>query len=276
MTTEASALAVIDEALRQHPRTIHVFGMFSGGDDSLTATLIASKHPRFTAAVHINTGIGIEETREFVRSTCTAQGWPLLQYRAKEDAGQDYEAMVTEHGFPGPAAHYQMYRRLKERCIRILTRQHKKERTDRIMLVTGCRSQESVRRMGHVEPMQREGARVWVNPIHDWSKRDCLDYIEAHSVPRNPVVEFMHMSGECLCGAYAHPGEIDEIALWYPKTAARIRELEAKVKAAGHPACVWGQRPPKGSHAKGKRDSAGRIADKMPLCQGCLFDVANV
>ena len=41
------------------------------------------------------------------------------------------------------------------------------------------------------------------------------------------------MSGECLCGAYAKRGELDEIALWYPDVAARIRDLERRVAANG-------------------------------------------
>lgn len=59
-----NALAVLDEAIETHDPS-HVFALFSGGHDSLTATALTAKHPRFTAAVHINTGIGIEETRDF-------------------------------------------------------------------------------------------------------------------------------------------------------------------------------------------------------------------
>lgn len=44
-----------------------VYGLFSGGHDSLCSTHIASTMPNFKGVVHANTGIGIEETREFVR-----------------------------------------------------------------------------------------------------------------------------------------------------------------------------------------------------------------
>lgn len=266
---ESKALAIMSQAIEEH-KPSHVFAMFSGGHDSLAATRVASKHPRFSGAVHINTGIGIEETREFVRETCAREGWPLKEYRAREDAGQDYEQLVLERGFPGPGHHYKMYSRLKERCIRLLTKEHKRHWRDRIMLVTGCRQQESSRRMGHVQPIKPEGIRVWVAPIYDWHKAQCSAYILREGLQPNWVVQTLHMSGECLCGAFAHKGELAEIDLWFPKTAKYIRDLECRVKAAGH-CWGWEQQPPKG---KGKtlRDPSGRIkAEKrQELCTTCI------
>jgi hypothetical protein len=50
------------------------------------------------------------------------------------------------------------------------------------------------------------------------------------------------MSGECLCGAFAHKDELAEVEMFFPDVAAQIRELEVEVAAAGHPAkiCKWG------------------------------------
>lgn len=199
----APSLALLDRAVEQFD-PIAVYGLFSGGHDSLTACHVASRHPRFTGCVHINTGIGIPDTREFVRETCRRQGWALREIRAKEDCGQDYEQLVTERGFPGPPHHYKMYNRLKERALKLLTKETKVGHSVRskILLVSGCRSQESTRRMGHVEPIQHrkeDGARVWVAVIHDWSKIDCNNYIAAHGLERNSVVDKIHKSGECLC-----------------------------------------------------------------------------
>jgi len=256
------AMDVITEAVQTH-RPSHVFALFSGGHDSLTATSIASKHLNFSGAVHINTGIGIPETRKFVRQTCRQHGWTLKEYRAR-DLGQDYEKLVLERGFPGPAHHYKMYNRLKERALRTLIREHKQKWNDRIVLVTGCRSQESTRRMGHVERIQADGVKVWVAPIHDWTKLDCNDYIQHEGLTPNHVVQVLHMSGECLCGAFAHKGELAEIEMWFPKTAKYIKDLEARVKAAGHD-WGWEGSPPKRG---GTRDSAGR--KKQVLCTTCI------
>lgn len=75
----------------------------------------------------------------------------------------------------------------------------------------------------------------------------------------NPVSEKLHMSGECLCGAFAKPDELEEIRFWFPEVAAEIDRLEAEVAAAGHrePFCRWG-------HGQGKpTEKTG------PLCTSC-------
>ena len=226
-------LDLMSVAIEDH-NPVAVYAMFSGGHDSLTATHIAAQHPKFTAAVHINTGIGIEKTRQFVRDTCKREGWPLKEYRAV-DQGQIYREHVLEYGFPGSFAHSMMYARLKERALRACIRETKINRRDRVMLVTGVRSQESVRRMGHVDPIQHDGVKVWVAPIHDWSKGECSEYITERKLKRNEVVDLIHMSGECLCGAYAHPGELKEIEQWFPEVAHQIHQLEREVWDAGFP-----------------------------------------
>jgi 3'-phosphoadenosine 5'-phosphosulfate sulfotransferase (PAPS reductase)/FAD synthetase len=262
----AAAHAVIDEAIatEKHPVT-HLFALFSGGHDSLTSVHVTASHPAFTGVVHINTGIGVEETREFVRETCTREGWPLLEYHPPVP----YRDIVVEHGFPGPAGHLHMYRRLKERSIRLLIKDHKVKRFDRIGLVTGVRTQESTRRMAHVQKVQRDGAQLWIAPIYDWSKADCTAYIDAQGLKRNEVADTMHMSCECLCGAFARPDEMQDLELWYPETAKQIHALEAEVAAAGHKACVWGKRPPKLTVADLARE---RIDTALPLCTSCVTD----
>jgi 3'-phosphoadenosine 5'-phosphosulfate sulfotransferase (PAPS reductase)/FAD synthetase len=140
-----------------------VLGLFSGGHDSLCACHMASTVPPFDGCVHVNTGIGVEATREFVRSTCRQNGWPLLEYHPPVS----YEEIVLRWGFPGPAGHTLVYNRLKERCLRQLVRDHKAAPQDCILLVSGVRRQESRWRMGFVQPIQQEGARVWVTPLAD-------------------------------------------------------------------------------------------------------------
>lgn len=230
-------LDILAGAVEEH-RPVKVFALFSGGHDSLCSTHLASRSPRFDGCVHIDTGIGIDETREFVRATCRAHGWPLAEYRPPVP----YEEIVLRWGFPGPAGHTLIYNRLKERCLRQLSRDHKATRSDLILLITGIRRQESRRRMGYVEPVQKKDGRVWVAPLLNWTHDDKHAYLDAHHLPRNPVVEKLCMSGECLCGAFARKGELDEIAFWYPETAARIRALEVRAAEAGVP-CRWGQRP---------------------------------
>lgn len=261
----AQALDIIDGAIREHPATTHLFALFSGGHDSLCSSHVAAQHPAFTAAATINTTIGIEETRQFTRRTSAKYGWKLKEYRPPVS----YRDIVLKHGFPGPGGHAITYARLKERCIRALVRDHKTKRFDRIGLVTGVRLSESVRRMGHVHPVQRDGAQLWLAPILHWNDDDKAEYMALHNLPRNPVVDTICMSGECLCGAFAKKEELFDLELNYPAAAALIHELQRDAEAAGVHA-KWGTRPPGG---KRKPSMGGR------LCSDCnqrnIFDYLN-
>jgi 3'-phosphoadenosine 5'-phosphosulfate sulfotransferase (PAPS reductase)/FAD synthetase len=268
------AYAVLDEAERLH-KPVARYALFSGGHDSLTTTAVAfawaEERGLPMAAAHINTGIGIPETTQFVRETCENHGWYLKEFSPPVP----YEEIVLEYGFPGPANHGLMYQRLKERCLRQLVREAKAELgtgspSDRVMLVTGVRSEESQRRMRHVERIQRDGAQVWAAALWNWTKLDCSREMERRELKRNEVVDAIHMSGECLCGAFARPGEIKELEMWYPATAARLHDLERQVEAKGLRGCIWGQRPP-----RVHREQMKLLLDDYetatvgPLCIGC-------
>lgn len=254
---------ILDRAIEEHKPT-HIFAMFSGGHDSIVATEIASRHPQFSGVVHVNTGIGIEDTRIFVRSLCNERRWNLLEYYPPD---RQYEDLVLEFGFPGPGAHSKMYSWLKERPIAQLVREHKRKRFDRIMLVTGVRRQESIRRMGHVKDIFRQGARLWVAPLVSWTALDCRDYMAEVELPLNPVVDLLHMSGECLCGAYAKEGELEEISLYFPGVGQYIKDLEKRVMSNGFP-WGWGSGGPPRWY---REIQYGQMVlpGYRPLCHGC-------
>lgn len=97
-----------------------VYCLISGGNDSSVAShLAASYGPRVDGLVHINTGIGIEDTREFVREYARYLQLPLTE----KHPPRTYEELVLEYGFPGPAAHRYMYSWLKERPLRQVRRE---------------------------------------------------------------------------------------------------------------------------------------------------------
>jgi len=272
-------LAAVDE---QQP--VAVFGLFSGGHDSLSAMYAARETDLMTAAVHINTGIGVPATREFVRDTANDLKVTLIELKAVENTNrkgeldpQCYRDLVLEYGFPGPAGHGMMYQRLKERALNRLARMFeastRKRRLNpkvkgvfapsrRIMLVAGCRSQESVRRMGNTKEVDVQGRFVWVNAIHDWTKVHTSSLIEHARLSRNLVVDLIHKSGECLCGAFAKEGEKEELNQWDLTRPAynHIIKLEAEARAAGVYA-EWGKRPPKKCASTNKPVG--------PLCWSC-------
>lgn len=237
--------ALVDDAIETHVtgegKTLAgLCPLYSGGNDS--TTLAHLFRDRATHAIHANTGIGVEKTREFVREVCASWGIPLIEKHPPE--GSTYRDLVLDQGFPGPGHHFKMYQRLKERALR----QARKElvrhpRRERVVFLAGRRRQESARR-ANVPELEREGSVVWVSPIVLWTKPDMTTYrLMAGDVPRNEVSDLIHMSGECLCGSFAHKGELEEVGLWYPEVRAQIEALEAEVLATGrHPAwkCRWG------------------------------------
>lgn len=250
-----------------------IVGLFSGGNDS--HTLVHMMRDRLTHLAHANTGIGIEETREFVRERATAYGLPLIE--KSPDPQDSYETQVLDQGFPGPALHYKMYQRLKERALRkvrdeIVSNPYEQ----RVVFLAGRRREESARRAA-VPEFERDGSIVWISPMVLWTKLDLTTYRLMHGVLANPVADKIHMSGECLCGAFAVQGELDEIGFWFPDVRDYIHGLQERVRAVGHPEhlCQWGW----GAY----RDPAERAAARSGrLCDGCdkrmqasLFDTSE-
>ena len=232
--------------------------LYSGGNDSTTLAHIFKR--RATHAIHANTGIGVEQTREFVRETCEAWGLPLIE----KHPPVSYRDLVIERGFPGPPMHFKMFTRLKERCLEqaradLVT----SPRRERVLFIAGRRRAESKRREA-IPLHERKGSTIWASPLAMWTELDLNTYRALHNVPRNPVADLIHMSGECLCGAFAKPGELDEIGYWFPEVRAEIESIEAAVRAAGHPEpiCRWG-------HGKGRASKSG------PLCTSCSLDFGD-
>lgn len=257
-----SALAVIDTAFAAGSEKM--LPLFSGGHDSLSACHVAAQHPRFGGDVHhIDTGIGSRKTRLFVEETCRELGWKLNVYKSPET----YEKFVRTRGFPGPGRHQWIYVLIKERCVRQMMR-----RMPATAIVTGCRKEESTRRMGNVEAVKvgelskKTGKvsnlkRIWTAPCHDWTHAEQRAYMDEHDLPRNPIKESpLGMSGECFCGAFAAPGELELVRRYAPDVAAEIDRLSAVAVECGTHS-EWGTRPDK---CKGMV-----VAQTGALCSSC-------
>lgn len=240
--------------------------LYSGGNDS-TVLAHMMRH-RVDCAIHANTTIGIEATRQFVRDTCSAWGLDLIE----KSPPQTYRDLVLERGFPGPAMHFKMYARLKERALdAVRSELITNPRRERILFIAGRRRSESKRR-ATIPAMETDGSAIWASPLVMWTKLDMNTYrLMQGDVPVNEVSEKLHMSGECLCGSYAKPGELEEIRFWYPEMAAEIDALQAEVRAVGHrePFCTWG-------HGQGKPvESIGKLCTSCTLDQPGLWEEAS-
>lgn len=230
------SMNLIDTALKQYNLS-RFYALFSGGHDSLTATHIASQHDAFTGVIHIDTGTGLPETRQFVEDTCREQDWSLHIFTPQMaiTAGYvaaTYEDLIVRYGLPGAPQHNNMYRYLKERPLRLAKAMLAPG--GKWLLITGVRSQESQRRMGHVKPIREDHSTIWCAPIHDWSALECSAYIRQHDLKRNPVKDTMHISGECFCGCFTSPEELRMLEIFYPAQAERIEQWQQLAREAGH------------------------------------------
>ncbi|MFE6689723.1 hypothetical protein ACFVFQ_25005 [Streptomyces sp. NPDC057743] len=289
----ARSHAIVDRVLAEHP-VVATIGLFSGGNDSVIANHLM-RH-RVDAIAHVNTGTGIPATTQHVRDVVAAWNLPLHELHPKDS----YEDLVLGRilatrgpntgvrqvwkGFPGPAGHGVMYRRLKDEPLQRLRASiiGRNGRTQRLVYLGGMRWAETDRRFRNAEEVDREGSLIWVSPLVHWTDAHMREYRARYrcdqnhehtphrlctpdALPLNEVTEHLHMSGECLCGAFAKPGELDEIEFFYPEAAARLRALETQAEAAGLLACKWGQRPP------GERTSkrpAGRLCSSCTAPEG--------
>lgn len=253
-TLLASVPLIVNHAIRKHmqwendrfgPRRLAgIVTMFSGGDDSTVLAHIMRERTDYFG--HANTGIGIEATREFVRKTCAEWGVPLIERSPLPH--RSYEAYVRSQGFPGPGRHDFVFNRIKgspfEQIAATLVQNPYRER---VLFVAGRRFFESSRRISRKIPLsERKYSTVWVSPLRGWTTADLQTYRRRFpDVPHNQVAADIGMSGECLCGAFAHPGELDQLRSYAPAAdaVAEIDRLAELASAAGlsRKLCTWGR-----------------------------------
>ncbi len=255
--------------------------LFSGGNDSTVLAHIFKD--RATHAAHANTGIGVEQTRQFVRDTCASWELPLLERHPPE--GEGYRELVLGgcmiktgphkggqiwgKGFPVPSTHWMMYQRLKERALNQIRRELiTNPRKERVLFLAGRRAGESARRkhLATADPVEFRGSTVWVSPIVQWSNEDLTAYRKLFpDMPRNEIADILHMSGECLCGCFARPGQLAEFEFLgnlfgnesILEAVQTIREMETEAAERGLINPTWGA----GNWKKPSRSG--------PLCSSC-------
>lgn len=242
------------------------FALFSGGHDSLVSTHLCMERGRTDTVLHLDTGTGIPENEQFVRDVCDRHNWPLRV----ETPNKSLKEFALEWGFPGSAAHGWAYRYFKAHSLQRVAA----DCDGTPHYHTGVRKSESERRMRTVDAETTEDATgrwFWHAPIAELSKQDCLDYIDSHDLPRNPVVENIHRSGECYCGAFANRDEeLVELQAHYPEHYEWLMDIEQQVQDeigtdSGH--CFWGHSEMPSEELRAliaEHDDA-----QMVLCQDC-------
>lgn len=219
------------------------YALFSGGDDSLVSTHMALTTGMADAVLYLNTNTGLAENLRYVRAVCRRFGWPLRV----EAAPVSLVEIAMKYGFPGTAYHTIAYAYLKERQLSTIAGEY----AGAPEYISGVRRFESTRRMENIADDRtrvdgKESRWVWLNVIKDYTDDDVTAYHDAHGLPRNPVAERLHRSGDCYCGAFAHRDELfidlygvaedlrdegdHEQANAYARHATWLRAVEARVQ----------------------------------------------
>jgi len=201
--------------------------LYSGGKDSTVAASVLQEQGLLAGCIAIDTKIRIPEWRDFVTQYCEKQNWPLKIY----DTSEDYDRLVRKYGFPGPGAHGWFMSYLKGRGVQQFKSEHRGQ-----CLASGVRKDESERRGRSTKEWSvMEGVPIYA-PIFDWTTEKTWEYFNYHKHQRSPVYEILCISGDCLCGAFASPGERELIRDFYPEVFERIRKLEEETGE------IWGAR----------------------------------
>jgi 3'-phosphoadenosine 5'-phosphosulfate sulfotransferase (PAPS reductase)/FAD synthetase len=232
--------------------------------DSAVAAHVAVRWGPADILVHLDTGTGLDETREYLEEYADTLGVQLWTLRT----GESYEDRVRKNGFPGPSRHSIMYRSLKERQIgKLATLANGYGNESQLHLWTGVRSDESERRMRNVED-EADGPRwTWHAPIHDWSKDDCRGYLDEFDLPRNPLWDTLGRSGDCWCGCFGSPEEkLDLRAAGCDYHAEWLESLEDDVETGDETErWAWGAL----SDAERRQAAVEADDEQMTLCSTC-------
>ena len=220
----------------------------SGGKDSMATAAYMAQRDRLRGVIALDTGISTPDWRDFIETETKRQGWALRVFKTPVL----YEWFVLKFGFPGPGqGHQYAMTFLKGRALRLV-----KKALGKVPLASGVRLAESARRALTTKPVGRlEGHTVYA-PLYDWTTDAVWAYFHAKGLQRAPGYSTLGISGDCLCGAFARPGEREDLQVCYPAVAERLGALErdGKVKGMGlKGSWGWGiNRPPrkkKGSEA---------------------------
>lgn len=243
--------------------------LLSGGDDSITALQVALMlGVKIDFVMHGVTGTGLPEVKIYVHQVCERLGLRLIE----ADAGTAFEDYVHRKGFfgKGADAHKFSYHILKvnpfDRAISKYIRKGVPGR--RIILLNGVRVEESDNRADNFgdNPYRWQKNNYWVNIIHWWNKKDCLQLLEQCRFQRSPVAVALGRSGECNCGTMQSDADRLAAAEFNPDWGKWLQALRNEVTRK----FGWdiNQNPNKATLAAIKAEAA-KMPEFMPMCVGC-------
>lgn len=260
-TKEDVTRQIVEQAQQQHGVKKFV-GLFSGGKDSFVTCHFLSKLGVLDEVLYCNTGVAVPENLLYVLSTCKMFGWKLNTVSPKD--GEKFEDFVRKFGFPGQGAHSMVMGYLKWHPMRTWARQHRQEQ---FAFVSGRRAKESNRRgaiMSKSGTIEHTEKMTFIAPLFHWTDTDIWNYIKDNDLQRCPVYETLHISGDCLCGAFSELGEMFIIKVFHKQLYDFLLSLEDKYGGK------WGN----GMSARGAKKQSqisGYLSNDDLICNECMI-----
>lgn len=241
-----------------------VYGLCSGGKDSMSACSVAHAIRPLDGIILVDTSIVARDgdnKPSYIAAKKFAQrlGVPFLCIKPKEDLkkgyeevpcigkygiGKTYENYCKKYGFPHADQHDDVMRYLKKKAlVGFAMANTNSKKMERIALISGVRQKESVRRAVNAQIIgidQDTPRIIWISPVYYWTTEEAYAYVNKHDYELSESYTSLHLSGDCLCGAYAQKQESYLIAQFYPDTGKQIAEIE-KVAGRQHKGAKhWG------------------------------------
>lgn len=206
---------------------------FTSGGDSNIALKLATMFLKVDAAFTCDTTIAAPETLKNCEDVVSQYGLRHIiqapRYNGISNNKETYSEIVKRHGFPGKTttAHSWMYKWLKDHTVQNIIAQFRQRKRRRIVIVSGARRHESVRRMGTSEDITVMGNVIWLNICNDWTDSDCHQFSLEYGLEkfRSPISKSIGVSGECFCGSFAGKGELSLLKIFSPSTHEKIERL---------------------------------------------------
>lgn len=267
-----------DRVKRDYDPYAVIVGLTTGFDSNV-ALKLATMFFDVTAAFTCNTSIAAIETLQNcekvakdvygLKHICKAP-----PYGGKKENNNAYFEIVKQHGFPGktPTAHGWMYRWLKDHTVgKIVSSIRQNKRNRNIVIISGARRHESVRRMGTSKDITAQGSNIWVNICNEWTNSEVNSFAMDNRLDdlRSPISKTIGISGECFCGCYSQKGELTEIKHASPSTYEKIMHIQKWLHENTNMKWDWESGPSKG-FIKEKYGQLNMFSPQMIMCSTCM------
>jgi len=212
-----------------------VLAFFSGGRDSAVSSHIAYQFAKAMGLdfklVFIDTTIGLEETKEYVRRYAEWLGVELITLRPEKT----FEEFVMLYPYWPSLQHARWcFAKLKRKPLVRYLRQFPPLT---VIQVLGIRKGESLFREKEFTKIfeiyceeDRPCQYSWFPVLHV-SLNDLERYIRRYGIPRPEVWNKLGFSGECFCLAGMPKWTLDRLIQFYPYMAERLAKIDDIIHA---------------------------------------------